>query len=265
MIKDIYILWFQGFNNAPVIVKDCLFSWKHYNPHWNVIELDNSNLDKYVDISEYRHINLTALSDIVRVFILNKFGGLWVDATTFCNKPLDSWLQLYINEGFFTFSWTDKSIYHKITSWFIYSEKNIYLIRELESAVIKYFKDYNKPQQYFWLHRLFGIKYMSDEQFKMIYDKVPSINASPGPHTFANKALNRVLTLEEKMLIDSDSIPFYKLSYKVQIKTKKPKLIFNYITESINRKTANLIEAEELRLKEKLQAVETRKTNIFSK
>jgi len=242
MIKDIYILWFQGFNNAPVFVKKCLYSWKYYNPDWNVIELDNSNLDKYVDVSKYRNISLTALSDIVRVFILNKFGGLWVDATTFCNKPLDNWLKEYVNAGFFTFSWPEKSVYHKISSWFIYYDKNGYLIKELETAVVKYFKDYNIPQHYYWLHRLFGVRYMSDEHFKTIYDKVPCISASPGPHTFANKALHRVLTLKDKIILDSDTIPLYKLTRKIKINTNRGKVIFHYILESINRKTAILME-----------------------
>ena len=106
---------------------------------------------------------------------------------------------------------------------------------------------------------------MSDEQFKMIYDKVPRINASPGPHTFANKALNRVLNLEDKILLDSETIPLYKLTHKVHINTKRQKTIFNYIINSINRKTAILVESEEQRLKEKLLLVETRKTNIFTK
>ena len=33
----IYILWFQGFDNAPLLVKNCVQSWKHYNPDWNIV------------------------------------------------------------------------------------------------------------------------------------------------------------------------------------------------------------------------------------
>ena len=114
MIKDIYILWFQGFNNAPEIVKLCLQSWKYHNPDWNIIELDETVLKNYINIEKYSHINLTALSDIVRLFILNKYGGLWIDATTVCKMPLTNWLIDNLKAGFFTFYWPKKTIYHKI-------------------------------------------------------------------------------------------------------------------------------------------------------
>ena len=50
MIKDIYILWYQGFDEAPDLVNKCVKSWKYYNPDWNIILLDETNYDKYTDI-----------------------------------------------------------------------------------------------------------------------------------------------------------------------------------------------------------------------
>ena len=52
MIRTIYILWFQGFNNAPPVVKMCVKSWKYYNKKWNIVLLDNNNIKKYIDINE---------------------------------------------------------------------------------------------------------------------------------------------------------------------------------------------------------------------
>ena len=49
MIKNIFICWFQGFDNAPEIVKNCLKSWYHYNPDWNIIEIDDNSLKKYMN------------------------------------------------------------------------------------------------------------------------------------------------------------------------------------------------------------------------
>ena len=53
MIKTIYILWFQGFDNAPEIVKKCVQSWKYYNPDWTIILLDNTNLNNYITLENY--------------------------------------------------------------------------------------------------------------------------------------------------------------------------------------------------------------------
>ena len=48
--KNIYILWFQGFDNAPDVVKQCVNSWKYHNPDWNVILLDDTNLNTYINL-----------------------------------------------------------------------------------------------------------------------------------------------------------------------------------------------------------------------
>ena len=56
MIETIYILWFQGFNNAPELVKRCVNSWKYYNPSWNIILIDNNNLINYINLNNYINI-----------------------------------------------------------------------------------------------------------------------------------------------------------------------------------------------------------------
>lgn len=107
MIKVIYIYWAQKFINAPDVVKKCLSSWKLHNSDWKIIELDDDNLYEYINIDmlipeiNKKEITKTSYSDIVRLFLLEKYGGCWCDATTFCNKSLDSWLNACVNDGFF--------------------------------------------------------------------------------------------------------------------------------------------------------------------
>ena len=103
---NIYILWFQGLSQAPEIVQWCVHSWKKYNPDWTIIVLDYDNLHKYVDLRKVMYdkdIELCHLADIVRMILLRDHGGLWVDATSFCNKPLKDWFLPYMVEGFFAF------------------------------------------------------------------------------------------------------------------------------------------------------------------
>ena len=108
MIKQLFIYWDQGFENSPKLVQKCLLTWKKHNPTWNIIELDNSNLSQYIDLKQElpENISITqaALSDVIRICLLEKYGGLWIDATTYCAKPLDDWLPQYITSGFFAFN-----------------------------------------------------------------------------------------------------------------------------------------------------------------
>ena len=39
-----------------------------------------------------RTLTAASLSDILRISLLHEFGGVWVDATVYCNRPIDEWL-----------------------------------------------------------------------------------------------------------------------------------------------------------------------------
>ena len=221
MIKEIFILWFQGFNNAPDIVKKCLKSWLYYNSDWNINIIDDSNLKNYIKLEEYidvtnKQINKTALSDFIRCVLLKKYGGLWVDATTFCNKSLNDWLPNYINEGFFAF---DKPAPDRlISSWFLYSQENNYIINSWCKSVINYYKINNNPHNYFWFHYLFGDLYKSDSNFKQVWDRVPKLSANGlGPHYIYGKGgMFNNITYQVKKDIDDKITPLYKLTYKCE-------------------------------------------------
>jgi hypothetical protein len=218
MIKELFILWFQGFDNAPEVVKKCLKSWSYYNIDWNINIIDKNNLKKYIKLEEYIdttniQINNTALSDIVRCILLFKYGGLWVDATTFCNKSLNDWLPNYINEGFFAFDKPGSD--RLISSWFLYSEKNNYIISSWYKSVINYYKINSNPHTYFWFHYLFGDLYNSDNKFKEIWNNIPKLSANGvGPHYLQEKGMFNNITNQVKKDINDKITPLYKLTYK---------------------------------------------------
>ena len=207
MNKTIYILWFQGFNNAPEVVKKCVNSWKYYNPDWKIVLLDDINLSSYVLLEKYipnigsKSIEKCHISDIIRVILLRTYGGLWVDATTFCNKPLNDWLPNYINEGFFAFDKPGPD--RMISNWFLYAEKNNYIIEKWCFSTIQYYTLNNKAHTYFIHHYLFGDLYTSDTIFKDIWNKVPKLSANGmGPHYLQENGLFKFITNKNKIDIN---------------------------------------------------------------
>ena len=215
--KKLFIYWAQGFNNAPYLVKKCLLSWKVKNPTWKIVELDDNNLIQYIDIEKdipsfkNKNITKTAYSDIIRVFLLDKYGGCWCDATTFCNKPLDDWLEQYIQSGFFAFEHpaTDRLL----ASWFLYSEPKGYIIKKWKEDTIKYWEKHNKIGSYFWFHYLFGNLYKIDDTFKKIWDSTPKISADD-PHFVQHNGLLNPISDKVKNHINNIKSPLYKLTYK---------------------------------------------------
>ena len=229
MIKILFILWFQGFENAPEVVKMCVRSWKHYNPDWNIICIDDANLHEYIVLELY-DISMQERSNVIRCILLNTYGGVWADATTFCNRPLDEWLPLFCEkEGFFAFNkplndWLPKYVCLEnevvkdrlLSNWFIYSDPNHYIMRKwLQKTVDFHNTNMQQPHSYFIHHYLFGELYESDAAFKEIWDNVPKIDANGmGPHYLDEKGFFDELTCATKMDIDCKITPLYKLSYK---------------------------------------------------
>jgi len=109
MKKTIWSCWFQGREAAPHLVKRCFSSWERENPGWHFRCLDAVSIERYVNLKgivdlQSQSLTAASFSDIVRILLLHEFGGIWVDATLFCNRPLDEWLPSAMTEGFFAFA-----------------------------------------------------------------------------------------------------------------------------------------------------------------
>jgi hypothetical protein len=239
MIKTIYICWLQGFDNAPDAVQHCVQSWKYYNPDWKIVLLDSTNLKSYVNLEDYipdidnKEIDNTALSDIIRVLLLKKYGGVWADSTTFCNKPLSEWLLPYIKEDFFAFKNPTPDIV--LSSWFLYANKNTYIINKWVDTVLYYYTIHNKPHTYFWVHNLFGKLYKSDSTFKKKWNNVPIIlsQSEKGPHYIQKQGMFKMISNENKIDIISQLTPVYKLTYKTNFHLYSKKKLVYYLFSTI--------------------------------
>jgi len=232
MKKVIYMYWAQKFVNAPYLVKKCLLSWKLKNPTWQIIELDDGNLSEYINIEkeipniQKKNINKCHYSDIIRVLLLEKYGGCWCDATTFCNQSLDNWLNKNTLTGFFAF---DKPGPDRLLSnWFLYSEPNNYIIQKWKEKIILYWKNHNKINHYFRHHYLFGDLYNSDKKFKELWDWTPKISAN-GPHFILCQGILKNLSDKVKNHINEVKTPVYKLTYKYNKKFYNENCNLSYI------------------------------------
>ena len=106
------IVWAYWDGDVPPLVAKCIESWKKHNPTYKIIVLNKGNLSMYlpqVDFASMKHVNdsVQRFSDFVRVHVLAEHGGIWIDASTICQAPLD-WIQQIQHEkdvefvGYFT-------------------------------------------------------------------------------------------------------------------------------------------------------------------
>lgn len=184
MRKVIWTCWFQGQTNAPELARKCLLSWKDKNPGWDFRCLDARTALRYApflanfDLNS-RTVTAASLSDILRISLLHEFGGVWADATVFCNRPIDDWLPPLFGEGFFAFDRPTPD--RMLSSWFLAAEPGCPAIAEWARAVYDYWSARETADDYFWFHRLFQGVCESNLRVARLWERVPKISAD-GPH-----------------------------------------------------------------------------------
>ena len=95
--KDcIWICWWQGLENAPDIVKKCVESIRIHAGNHKIVMITDENYKEFVGISDcgleekYRRgiITKTHLSDLLRISLLARYGGVWLDSTFFLHREI---------------------------------------------------------------------------------------------------------------------------------------------------------------------------------
>lgn len=88
--KQIWTYW-NSDELTPVVTK-CINSWKKYNPDYTITVVTPKNLSQYIDfdVKGVKFNDSPAReSDIIRLNILAKYGGVWADASILMTRPFD--------------------------------------------------------------------------------------------------------------------------------------------------------------------------------
>lgn len=93
--KIIHYIWF-GRNPYSDKIQRCIDSWQKFLPDyefmlWNEDTFDISNSCEFVK-QAFENKKWAFVSDYVRVWALNKFGGIYLDTDVEVRKPLDGFL-----------------------------------------------------------------------------------------------------------------------------------------------------------------------------
>ncbi|WP_107667560.1 capsular polysaccharide synthesis protein [Cyanothece sp. BG0011] len=268
--KKIWFLWFQGLEQAPLVVKKCHQSWSEYNPNWELICLDNNNFKNYVDImlpeEKFKQLPGAKKANLVRLELLSKYGGVWADATSLCRVPLDSWLEDYTQAGFFAFTYKTRG-YGWILNWFLASEPSNPITVSMNQTLTAFYRD-NKfyhggiiaKKRIKFLEKFLNRKYKTTRFWsswfvRKIFKVYPYfifhyifanlINSDrellkqyqlmkpypPNGEILGRYGLLRPLTPELKERIDSRIDPVYKLTYKYNQEKYSSSSILYYLLE----------------------------------
>jgi len=208
--RIIWIFWDKPLEEAPPFVRYAVQSWKTKNPQWVVRVLDNDTLPSWATIQEATdQRKIQGRSDAIRLALLKEHGGLWVDATCACVKPLDEWLVPLMQSGFFAFPDTYPG--RIIQSWFLAAAPQNYLVERWCDVALRYYSKPGKLGHYFWVMHLFEYLIKTDKRAAAIWASTPKVSGK-GPSLLKRIITQKDLAEAIPATIDLTTIPVLKIS-----------------------------------------------------
>ena len=221
--NKVWVCWLQGMDNAPYIVKKCYKSLQENLIDKNIIVITSDNFEDYVQFPQYiikkwkaGIITNTHFSDLLRLELLIKYGGTWIDSTVLCtggNIPkyiLDSDLFFYqiLKPGRDGHAIT-------ISSWLLTACTNNKVLLITRELLYEYWRNETSLKDYFLFHIFMDIvleRY--PEEYKKVIKMCNSI-----PHILLLdlfNEFNKEFYEELKKLTN-----FHKLTYKLDESLKE--------------------------------------------
>ena len=181
--SPIWVMWYQGINNAPLIIKACINSIIMNAEKHPVFILDKNNYYKYVTLPYYilkkfqkGLFDITHFSDIIRMALLSNYGGYWIDSTYLINSPLKP-----INSSLFTLKLSSDGCFITKCLWagnFIAITKNSFLATYAYNAFLFYWKNYNYLIHYFLIDYIIQVAYENEPKLRKMIINLPYVNCN---------------------------------------------------------------------------------------
>ncbi|CAE8642822.1 unnamed protein product [Polarella glacialis] len=234
--KQVWMLWLDGWSEAPEVSRRCLESWKLHNPEWQVRAISRADLPAWLGAYFPVHQRLrsalaaeagwpalrlaAAESDLIRLALLFVHGGVWADATILCRRSLHCWLPAATAaSGFFAFS-TEREREPVMSSFLASTPGHSIVASWLRQVMVHWFTPSAARTDfgYFWLHTIFGQVVEQDQLAKQAWAATPRHTAESGrqgPHLFVPyvQRLWPAPGPEIRAAVDADaSTPMWKLT-----------------------------------------------------
>ncbi|PAT35116.1 glycosyltransferase family 32 protein [Vandammella animalimorsus] len=123
--RVIWTYWHDA--QPPLVVQRCIDSWRRLNPQHTVHLLHAGNVRQFLpDLPEaLAQLNIAKQTDWMRLALLQRHGGIWLDASIILTRPLDDWLPALQQAqradfvGFYLDGYTTAPDFPVIESWFL--------------------------------------------------------------------------------------------------------------------------------------------------
>ncbi|MGZ7882150.1 glycosyltransferase family 32 protein [Acinetobacter soli] len=153
--KKIWMYWDSV--DRSDFIELCIQNTKKICFDYEIVVLDSTSVKKYIDLPDFeKHIPLAVKADFIRLALLNKYGGIWMDASIFITENFNWFLKKMNSKETFVF-YSDHCTTNMsnpiVENWFIAAPEHSVFIADwfdefkqciFSRSPTEYYKDYSK-------------------------------------------------------------------------------------------------------------------------
>lgn len=215
--KIIWQYWHQGVDNAPQIIQKCFNSIKKHHPEYDIRILTFDTIknyvnvpQKYYDLLEQKKIPIAIFSDVVRLYLLAQYGGLWIDSTIYLTDRIPDDI---LEADFFVLQKNPKTdnFEDKMSCFFIKANADNIWIHLIKNAIESYWAKNDYLIHYFIFEHIVSMISETTPELLQDWNKMPYYSADTCG-ILQNKFFNEYNLEELESIKKQTSI--HKLTYK---------------------------------------------------
>ena len=169
--------------NAPLLIQKCFESVKKFHPDWEVRILSFDTIGEYVTLPEKYYdllakgkIPIAIFSDVLRLYLLREYGGLWIDSTIFLTDRLNDDI---LDAEFMVMQKdiaTDPAE-NIMSCFFIRSKSNALLLEAIKRSIENYWQENDYLVNYFIFEHIATLLANGNDALKTAWAKIPFYSA----------------------------------------------------------------------------------------
>ncbi len=215
----VWVCWWTGEESAPPLVRQCIRSIRNSAGTHPVHLITQDNCSSYLDIPGFiidrvkdGRMCIANFTDYLRVSLICKYGGLWLDSTIFCSAQIP---EVYFEAPLFTCksAWRESRYisHYQWTSFCLGGRKGNVFFSFFKEAFEEYWAKHDSAIDYLLVDYLIYLGKENIPAVRRSFDDVPINN----PHRDdLQAAMNAALPSAEFWNIIKEDTPIYKLSWR---------------------------------------------------
>lgn len=133
--KKIWMFWHDS--DFPLLVRKCMENIKRLHPDYDITIMSLDTYQNYTGPppTQFKDLAIQFKSDWIRTKVVSEYGGFWIDASIYINRPLHEWVDVTCD----LYGMRQPSCHNQIENWFFYSPQESTIVnrwlQEYESAI----------------------------------------------------------------------------------------------------------------------------------